>query len=74
MQTYNPRGWAIAEWHMNNAAANKVKYVMWGQKIWSPSDGVKSWENWRFQSPKDRGDVTANHWYDLPILGVSRVP
>ncbi|TGZ76208.1 hypothetical protein EX30DRAFT_356723 [Ascodesmis nigricans] len=60
--TYNPRGWAIAEWHMNNAAVNKVKYVMWGQRIWSPSDGVKAWENWRNQSPYDRGDVTSNHW------------
>jgi len=49
---------------MNNQAALDVKYVMWGQKIWTKSvDGsTKPWENWRHAVPYDRGSITANHW------------
>ncbi|KZL77847.1 D-alanyl-D-alanine carboxypeptidase [Colletotrichum tofieldiae] len=54
-------GKEIAEWIMNNRNALNLKYVIWGQKIWSPSqDSVKSWSSWRTMD--DRGDFTANHW------------
>jgi len=56
-------GKEIAEWVMKNRAALKLKYVIWGQKIWSPTtDGAeKSWDKWR--TMEDRGDLTQNHWY-----------
>ncbi|OHE91848.1 hypothetical protein CORC01_12856 [Colletotrichum orchidophilum] len=54
-------GKEIAEWVMNNRGTLNLKYVIWGQKIWNPSqDSVKSWSGWR--SMDDRGDFTANHW------------
>ncbi|KAJ0318606.1 hypothetical protein COL5a_010583 [Colletotrichum fioriniae] len=54
-------GKEIAEWVMNNRGTLDLKYVIWGQKIWNPSqDSVKSWSSWR--SMDDRGDFTANHW------------
>ncbi|KAK3985820.1 hypothetical protein QBC44DRAFT_403706 [Cladorrhinum sp. PSN332] len=54
-------GRQLAEWAMNNRATLNLKYVIWGQRIWSPSvDAVKTWPNWR--SMEDRGDVTQNHW------------
>ncbi|PWI75078.1 hypothetical protein PCL_05736 [Purpureocillium lilacinum] len=55
-------GKEIAEWVMKNRAALKLKYVIWGQKIWSPTtDGAeKSWDKWR--TMEDRGDLTQNHW------------
>ncbi|KAL2876599.1 hypothetical protein SGCOL_008177 [Colletotrichum sp. CLE4] len=55
-------GKEIAEWVMNNRATLDLKYVIWGQKIWNPSqDSVKSWSGWR--SMDDRGDFTANHCF-----------
>ncbi len=60
-------GRQIAEWAMNNRGTLNLKYVIWGQKIWNPSqDGVKPWTNWR--TMEDRGDVTANHWYGPRVL------
>ena len=57
-------GRAIAEWVMNNRGSLNLKYVIWGQKIWTPGqDAVKSWTSWR--TMEDRGDVTQNHWYAL---------
>jgi hypothetical protein len=54
-------GRQIAEWVMNNRGTLNLKYVIWGQKIWSPSvDGVKAWTSWR--TMENRGDVTQNHW------------
>ncbi|KAL8769287.1 MAG: hypothetical protein Q9209_004669 [Squamulea sp. 1 TL-2023] len=54
-------GRPIAEWVMNNRAALNLKYVIWGQKIWSPSrDSVGPWSGWR--GMEDRGSITANHW------------
>ncbi|TQN65881.1 putative secreted protein, partial [Colletotrichum shisoi] len=54
-------GKEIAEWVMNNRNALNLKYVIWGQKIWTTSqDSVTSWASWR--SMDDRGDFTANHW------------
>lgn len=54
-------GQPIAEWVMNNRASLGLKYVIWGQKIWSPSqDAVKPWSQWR--AMEDRGSITANHW------------
>ncbi|KAJ6443200.1 nucleoporin NUP49/NSP49 [Purpureocillium lavendulum] len=55
-------GKEIAEWVMKNRAALNLKYVIWGQKIWSPTtDGAeKSWDKWR--TMEDRGDLTQNHW------------
>lgn len=47
---------------MNNRATLKLKYVIWGQRIWSPSqDSVGPWTGWR--GMEDRGDITQNHWY-----------
>ncbi|EQL27687.1 hypothetical protein BDFG_09519 [Blastomyces dermatitidis ATCC 26199] len=47
---------------MNNHKSLNVMYVIWGQKIWNPSNGEAptAWENWR--DMEDRGSVTANHW------------
>ncbi|CAP62338.1 uncharacterized protein PODANS_0_1390 [Podospora anserina S mat+] len=53
-------GRQLAEWAMNNRASLNLKYIIWGQRIWSPSDGVKAWTSWR--AMEDRGDVTQNHW------------
>lgn len=54
-------GKQIAEWVMNNRGTLNLKYVIWGQKIWNPSqDSVKSWDSWR--TMENRGDVTQNHW------------
>lgn len=52
---------------MNNHEALNVMYVIWGQKIWNPSNGEAPtpWENWR--DMEDRGSVTDNHWYVLSI-------
>jgi hypothetical protein len=52
----------IAEWAMKNRGSLGLKYVIWGQKIWSPTtDGTeKSWSNWR--TMEDRNDLTQNHW------------
>ena len=51
---------------MNNHEALNVMYVIWGQKIWNPSNGEAPtpWENWR--DMEDRGSVTDNHWY-VPV-------
>jgi hypothetical protein len=53
-------GQQLAEWVMNNRATLNLKYVIWGQKIWNPSDAVGGWLGWR--NMEDRGDVTQNHW------------
>jgi hypothetical protein len=54
-------GQQIAEWVMDNRASLNLKYVIWGQKIWSPTeDAVSTWGSWR--PMEDRGDVTQNHW------------
>ena len=51
----------MAEWVMKNRGALNLKYVIWGQKIWNPSqDSVKDWESWR--TMEDRKDITQNHW------------
>ncbi|KAJ8988665.1 hypothetical protein HRR80_007294 [Exophiala dermatitidis] len=63
-------GEPIAEWVMHHASSLSLKYVMWGQRIWNPSDGVKPWSQWRYQACTvikpcthgDRGSVTQNHW------------
>lgn len=46
---------------MNNRGSLNLKYVIWGQKIWAPSDGVRAWTSWR--TMENRGDLTQNHWY-----------
>ncbi|KAH6989189.1 hypothetical protein BKA56DRAFT_629078 [Ilyonectria sp. MPI-CAGE-AT-0026] len=55
-------GREIAEWVMNNRKALDVKYVIWGQRIWTYSvdKKTKAWASWR--SMEDRGSLTANHW------------
>jgi hypothetical protein len=47
---------------MKNRGALNLKYVIYGQKIWTTSvDKVnKNWESWR--TMEDRGDLTQNHW------------
>ncbi|KAJ9656580.1 hypothetical protein H2201_008492 [Coniosporium apollinis] len=59
-------GREIAEWVMNNRAALNLKYVIWGQRIWSPSDGVRPWTSW--DDMEDRGDITQNHWQVINLL------
>jgi len=58
----NPIGQTIAEWTMNNHARLKVKYIIWGQRIWEVSvdKTPRDWERWK--KMEDRGDDTANHW------------
>ncbi|MBE3046089.1 hypothetical protein IMZ48_26830 [Candidatus Bathyarchaeota archaeon] len=52
----------MAEWVMKNGDALNLKYVIWGQRIWNPSqDKQGDWTSWR--GMEDRGDVTQNHWY-----------
>jgi hypothetical protein len=47
---------------MKNRKKLKLKYVIWGQRIWNPSrDKQKSWSKWRLQ--RDLGSITKNHWY-----------
>ncbi|KAL2753120.1 hypothetical protein ACRALDRAFT_2073723, partial [Sodiomyces alcalophilus JCM 7366] len=54
-------GREMAEWAMNNRGVLNLKYVIWGQRIWSRTvDNVVPWERWRLQ--EDRGDITQNHW------------
>lgn len=55
-------GKQIAEWVMHNRKDLKLKYVIWGQKIWNPTVDAEPnhWEHWRTMN--DRGDVTQNHW------------
>ena len=67
---------------MNNYVDLSVDYVMWGQRIWEKgvnAVGTK-WSSWPYQKCTtikncvngDRGDNTANHWYDhrVEMLGV----
>jgi hypothetical protein len=54
-------GQEIAEWVMNNRETLKLKYVIWGQKIWDVrSDKVKPWNSWKLM--EDRHSITQNHW------------
>jgi hypothetical protein len=56
-------GREIAEWVMNHREELNLKYVIWGQKIWNPSqDSVGNWTTASWRSMEDRGDVTSNHW------------
>lgn len=64
LQTASIGGKDIAEWVMNNRASLNLKYVIWGQRIWSASEAVKPWSQWRTQ--EDRGNVRENHWYVFP--------
>ena len=61
LQTASIGGRDIAEWVMNNKASLNLKYVIWGQRIWSASEAVKPWAQWR--TMEDRGNVRENHWY-----------
>lgn len=46
---------------MKHAGPLKVKYVIWGQRIWNPSrDKLAPWGKWRVQPNK--GGITINHW------------
>lgn len=53
---------------MKNHEDLNVMYIIWGQKIWNPSNGEEptGWENWR--DMEDRGSVTDNHWYVFTLL------
>ena len=64
-------GRQIAEWVMDNASGMSVKYVIWGQKIWYPRDGVKAWTSWTVMA--DLGNVLENHWYvEISLASLSR--
>ncbi|CCX33940.1 hypothetical protein FPQ18DRAFT_376327 [Pyronema domesticum] len=58
----DPIGRTMAEWVMNNQARLRVKYVIWGQKIWDvqAGDKPKPWTSWK--QMENRGDDTQNHW------------
>ena len=51
------RGWEVAEFVRENAAALGVSYVIYSQSIWSVE---RSGEGWRGMS--NRGSTTANHY------------
>lgn len=53
-------GSVMAEWIMRNRATLKLKYVIWGQRIWESGESEKPWSQWELM--EDRGDNTANHW------------
>ncbi len=53
-------GLAIRDWVKARAADLNVKYIIWGQQIWSPARASEGWRNM-----EDRGSITANHWYGL---------
>lgn len=54
-------GREIAEWIMNNRSGRSIKYIIWGQRIWEPTqDGVGPWTEWR--TMEDRKTITLNHW------------
>jgi len=70
LQVKTNDGEPIAEWVVKNHKTLKVKYVIWGRRIWeADSDSIKDWSKWT--SMKDEGDNTANHWY--VILGASHL-
>ncbi|KAL8880182.1 MAG: hypothetical protein Q9198_002356 [Flavoplaca austrocitrina] len=50
-------GLAIRNWVQANAASLNVKYIIWGQQIWSPARASEGWRNM-----EDRGSITQNHW------------
>ncbi|PGH10955.1 hypothetical protein AJ79_05201 [Helicocarpus griseus UAMH5409] len=54
------KGQQLAEYVMRHAGGLKVKYVIWGQKIWDMGEKVRPWAQW--EKMEDRGGVTANHW------------
>ncbi|KAI9856453.1 MAG: hypothetical protein M1813_009109 [Trichoglossum hirsutum] len=59
-------GQEIAEWVMNNRASLNLKYVIRGQRIWSPSqDSVGPWTSWRPMG--DRHSITDNHWDNVHV-------
>lgn len=51
------RGDAIADYLMRNAAAERVLYIIWRQRIWHTGAAYGAW-----QPMKDRGGITANHF------------
>ena len=60
-QTATTAGLPMANWVAENGASLKLYYVIWDQKIYTPSiDGApKPWSQWR--QMKDRGSNTENH-------------
>ena len=66
-QVRTTAGQPIAMWILNNRAQFKVKYVMWGQRIWYMGNPVGPWNTWNYQQPVNRGSITKNHWCVLPL-------
>lgn len=58
---------------MDNHKSLNVMYIIWGQKIWNPSNGEAPtpWKNWR--QMEDRGSVTNNHWYVDSLLSCKKL-
>ncbi|EER37436.1 conserved hypothetical protein [Histoplasma capsulatum H143] len=56
----SPNGQPLAEWVMFHAIELKVKYAIWGQRIWEAGESVRGWAQW--EKMEDRGGLTANHW------------
>lgn len=50
------RGDALATYAMSNAAALKVDYILWRQRIWSTTRAAEGW-----RPMEDRGSATENH-------------
>ncbi|QSS59072.1 hypothetical protein I7I51_08504 [Histoplasma capsulatum] len=57
---HSPNGQPLAEWVMFHAIELKVKYAIWGQRIWEAGESVRGWAQW--EKMEDRGGLTANHW------------
>ena len=62
-------GKEIAEWVMKHREELNLKYVIWGQRIWSteykPADKPGPWEDWRVQ--KSEGSINENHWNHVHV-------
>lgn len=58
-------GQEIAMWVQKNHKNLKVKYIIWGQRIWNPThsgdtEGL-AWAKWR--DMENRNSITDNHWW-----------
>lgn len=63
LYTCNPKRFEVAEWVVNNHASLDIRYVMWGEKIWTVSINhmPKRWNDWHHATLPDRGGITAKH-------------
>lgn len=56
------RGWALAKWLRANAAALRVKYVIWQGRIWSRSYDRAGWRAYDGGGVYDPSSPTGGHY------------